>query len=184
MHPPESKLDALMRQQIERYPVLHIEDAYKLVYQGTLGIEHLLTDTLAAKNYLEQEWRAIPAVDDEPVYDIISPDSQWVRLHLKRYKAAGGNTDAVWRAMLRSAKTGDRKIFMQRWQEFMSLVDEQRLPFDRDELLAFDRQMTQAGYPAIHHSSAYREAYQPAYRILLIDEARRLAEAVSAKNPL
>jgi len=94
---------------------MRIEDAYKLIYQGALGIEHLLTDTTAAINYLQKEWSEIPGKEDEPLYEIISPDSQWVRLNLKPYKAAGGNTEEVWRAMLRSSRTvADQKEFLQR----------------------------------------------------------------------
>lgn len=154
---------------------MRIEDAYKFVYQGALGIEHLLTDTTAAMNYLHDEWNEIPADEDEPLYEIISPDSQWVRLNLKPYKAAGGNAEAVWRAMLRSSRTAaDKTIFLRRWQEFISLVNEGKLPFNRQELRELDERMAFAKYPMGHHSQAYLDAYKPAYRVLLFSEARFL----------
>ena len=181
---PESSLHLLLRHQIEHHPEMRIEDAYKLLYQGALGIEHLLTDTVAAKDYLEDEWRNIPGKEDEPLYEIISPDSQWVRLNLKPYKAAGGNTDEVWRAMLSSSQTTvDQKKFLQRWQEFISLVNEKKLPFDSQALQDFDKRTALAHYPLTHHSQEYTRAYEPAYRVLLLVEARRLQQLVPAKNP-
>lgn len=143
--PPDSSLHAVLIQQTEHHGALHIEDVYKFVYQGALGIEHVLTDTAAAKNYLEVEWREMTTNSDEPLYEIISPDSQWVRLNLKPYKAAGGNVDAVWQAMLRSSQIEtDKQLFVQRWKEFISLVDGQRLPFDRNQVHEFDRRMALA----------------------------------------
>jgi len=181
---PDTKLDQLLHDQITRYPAMRIEDVYKLLYQGTLGIEHLLTDTTAAKQYLADEWRAIMAREDEPLYEIISPDSQWVRLNLKPYKAAGGDIEKIWEAMLHSAHvTKSKESFIKRWQEFISLVNEKKLLFDVSSLNDFDKQNVLANYPAIHHSQEYTRAYQPAYRVLLLGEARRLERLISAKNP-
>jgi hypothetical protein len=180
----EPELLTMLHEQMEIHPALHLEDVYKLLYQGSLGIEHLLTDTLAAKQYLDDEWREIPAAGEEPLIEVISPDSQWVRLNLKPYKAAAGNTETVWRAMLRSAKvTAPREVFLQRWQAFMSLVDEKRLFFDANEVHGFDEKMARAAYRASHHSSDYLERYKPAYRVLVLSEARKLANAVGVKNP-
>ncbi|MCI0696545.1 hypothetical protein L0337_31655 [candidate division KSB1 bacterium] len=179
-----SGLHQVLSRHLDQYPAMRIEDAYKLIYQGALGIEHLLTDTTAAINYLHDEWNKIPANEDEPLYEMISPDSQWVRLNLKPYKAAGGHVEAVWRAMLRSSRTAtDQKEFLQRWQEFISLVNEKKLPFDSQELRDFDNRIALAHYPLTHHSQEYTRAYEPAYRVLLFVEARRLQQLIPAKNP-
>lgn len=175
-----SHLSKILHQQTELYPELQIDDVYKLLYQGTLGIEHLLSDTTAAKNYLEHEWRGITADNTESLLEIISPDSQWVRFNLKPYKAAGGTTEAVWRAMRRSANIhGDKEIFLRRWHEFMSLVNKRQLPFDRAAVREFNKRMTAEQYPAAHHSQIYIERYQPAYRVLLRAAAIPLEQQLS-----
>lgn len=180
----EGKLHAVLREQLEIHPALQVEDVYKLLYQGSLGIEHLLTDTIAAKHYLAEEWQEIPAGSNEPLVEIISPDSQWVRLNLKPFKAIGGNSEMVWGAMLRSSHvTAPREVFVQRWREFVSLVGDRRLPFDAPAASEFDTRMASEGYNATHHSSGYLETYEPAYRVLLLGEARGLVTALSAQNP-
>lgn len=163
---------------------MRIEDAYKLLYQGTLGIEHLLTDTTAAKQYLADEWQAITAREDEPLYEIISPDSQWVRLNLKPYKASGGDIEKIWEAMLRSAQvTTNKEAFVKRWLELILLVNEKKLPLDSSELHDFDKRIALANYPAVHHSHEYAKAYQPAYRVLLLFEAHHLQQLIPTKIP-
>lgn len=147
---------------------MQIEDVYKFLYQGTLGIEHLLQDTLAARKYLEEEWRQIAAVPREPLLEILSPDSQWVRLNLRAYKARGGTTAALWQLMMRSAGVHEgKKVFVRRWQEFVRMVDERLLPFDNIRLREFDRRIVARQYPVSHHSETYLKDYRPAYRVLL-----------------
>jgi len=56
-----SGLLQFLSRYLDHYPASQLEDAYKLLYQGTLGIEHLLTNTTAAIQYLQEEWNEIPA---------------------------------------------------------------------------------------------------------------------------
>jgi len=172
---PSAALKRLLEEQHRRYPLLQIEDAYKLIYQGTLGIEHLLSDTIAAQQYLEQEWNSLAGAEDEPLLEIISPDSQWVRLNLRPYKAKGGTTESLWRAMWRSAAVhGDRGLLRSRWQEFVRLAEAGALPYDVAHTRQVDHRIAAADYPAIHHSDLYVETYRPAYRVLLRSVAARL----------
>jgi hypothetical protein len=174
----------MLREHLKSHPAAQIEDVYKLLYQGTLGIEHLLSDTGAAKAYLDNEWERISSGKDEPLWEFISPDSQWVRLNLKSYKAAGGNTTALWQAMLRSSQAhGDKEIFLRHWQEFMSMVNEGRFRFDRQRLKEFDDGLAVVSYPVVHHSRSYLETYHPAYRMLRLAEAHKLTAKLSGKIP-
>ena len=43
------------------------------------------------------------------------------------------------------------------------------IPFERTNVLAFFDNMARNGYPAIHHSATFRDAYRPAYRVVAID---------------
>ncbi len=43
------------------------------------------------------------------------------------------------------------------------------IPFTQEEVVAYFELIAQGGYPAIHHSEAFRNAYQPAYRVVAID---------------
>ena len=43
------------------------------------------------------------------------------------------------------------------------------IPFAQKEVMEYFGKIAQDGYPAIHHSEAFRKAYQPAYRVVAID---------------
>jgi hypothetical protein len=42
-------------------------------------------------------------------------------------------------------------------------------PFRRKDVAEFFEQMAGRGYPVVHHSTLYEEAYHPAYRVIARD---------------
>lgn len=158
-----------------------VQDAYKLIYQAVFGIEHILDNHEAAKRYLAQELEAIVAGEADELIENISPTGDVVRLNLRPYKLKHGNLDRLFQAMLYSAKQikGSREDFLKLWRFFKHAVIENRLDFDSTELKAFDKKVQSENYPPMHHSPQYREANQPAYRVL----NRQIAEQLlSSQN--
>lgn len=157
-----------------------IQDAYKLIYQSVFGIRHILDNSELAKQYLEQEFEAVNAEKSEKIIENISVSGEIVRLNLRPYKYRNGDVDRLFQAMLRSAEfiAGSKEKFLSLWSEFKNAVLNGELTFDKDELKIFDANANIEDYPAIHHSSSYREANQPAYRIL----SRELAERLMASQ--
>jgi len=43
------------------------------------------------------------------------------------------------------------------------------LPFSRDEVEHYFQSIASQGYPVVHHSERYRNAYRPAYRVVALD---------------
>ena len=43
------------------------------------------------------------------------------------------------------------------------------IPFARADVIAYFDKISRDGYPAVHHSEAFRNAYHPAYRVIAID---------------
>ena len=164
----------LDHQQMKKY--FMIQDAYKLIYQAVFGIEHILNNLDAAKSYLEREFEAIAAGDSEDLIETISPSGEVVRLNLKPYKFRHGNLEKLFQAMLRSAEQikGSREDFLKWWGYFKEAVIQSELDFDLAEIEAFDKKVQSENYPAMHHSPQYREANQPAYRVLQRDVAEQL----------
>jgi hypothetical protein len=153
-----------------------IQDAYKLIYQSVFGIEHLLSDLEAAKCYLAQEVDAIIADDAEAMLESIAPDGAVVRLNLRPYKFHHGDLEKLFQAMLDSAKQikGSQEDFLKWWEFFKQAVIQNKLDFDLAELEAFDQKAQSENYPPMHHSPHYREANQPAYRVLKREIAEQL----------
>lgn len=170
-----------MRRQLEARPLLGIEDAYKLIYQGNFGGEHLLTDLARARQLLFQEFEAITPAADEPLIETISLSGTIIRLNLRPYKFRQGQPTALFQALQKSAQsvTGTLADFLELWKIFKQAVLRHELPFDEQQLLQFDQKVQAENYPPQHHSTAYRQAYRPAYRIL----TRHLAEALVRQLP-
>ena len=182
-HQPHNKialqqLIALIHRHQASKKCFAIQDAYKLIYQSVFGIEHLLTDVEAAKSYLEREIDAVVADDAEAMLESIAPDGAVVRLNLRPYKFHRGDVDRLFEAMRRSAEliSGSRDDFVQLWGAFKQAVRHNMLDFNPAELAAFDHLVHCENYPPKHHSPAYREANQPAYRVLKREIAEQLQQ--------
>jgi hypothetical protein len=49
----------------------------------------------------------------------------------------------------------------------LTLAQVKQLPFSVDKLQTIFNQLERENYPVIHHSSVYKQSYQPAYRVVL-----------------
>ena len=178
-------LITLIQQHQKTKKCFAIQDAYKLIYQSVFGIEHLLNNLEAAKSYLEREVAATVAGDSEKLIETISPSGEVVRLNLKPYKFRHGDLDQLFQAMLRSAgqMKGSREDFLKYWRYFKGAVIQNKLAFDLAELEAFDQKAQSENYPPMHHSPQYREANQPAYRVLKREIAEQLLSSQKVELP-
>jgi hypothetical protein len=151
-------------------PAMEIADAYKWLYQATQGGEHAVGDLEGAQRWLEQEWVALgPPLPDEPLVEPLRPDGAVVRLHLRPYRTAGGEAAALLGAFVASAATfpPERAAFTSVWRQLGEHLAQASLgALTREKWARLDAAMAIKGYPAEHHSSAYRAARQSAYRVL------------------
>ena len=150
-------------------PGFAAEDLYKLLYQGTLGVEHLLVDMDQSRQRLQHEWDAQPAERGEPLYEPVSPDLRLVRLNIRPYKAMGSSWQDLWDLFCATAAEfhGEKNNFIVLWQQSLQWIDQGRIPLDPKAAAELDAVMQPQGYPAVHHSAGYRAANRPAYRIVL-----------------
>jgi hypothetical protein len=171
-----AKLVELIQQHQGTKKNFEIQDAYKLIYQGVFGVGHILDNPQMAKKYLEQEFESVIASDTEALIENISVSGEIVRINLRPYKYRNGDIEKLFEAMVHSAEeiSGSQKRFLGLWNEFKQAVLNGQLDFNKNELVIFDNQVKSDYYPAMHHSSAYREANQAAYRVLKINFAQQL----------
>lgn len=142
-----------------------MQDRVKRLYQRTLGPGHMAPSKDGVLSRLRAELDALsPVSHEEPLLEPIG--GGLCRLHLRPAKATGLSADTVG-AMFRYTAahfTPDRRAFA------ASLPGLAQTPGDRAWLAEYHRE----GFPSVHHSDAYRDAYAPAYRIVLEDFARAL----------
>ena len=49
------------------------------------------------------------------------------------------------------------------------LVQSGGIPFSKERVADYFTEVAAGGYPAVHHSKAYRDAYRPAYRVVSLE---------------
>ncbi len=164
----EAAFRRILANQVERYPRLQVQDLYKLVHQATMGSEHAVRDEAAARERLESELSRLGGGPEETEVESISADGRIVRVHLRPYAAHGGDPARLLAAFLQTAREykGDKSRLRRYWDCAEEMCRDGELPFREEELRRFFARMEAHGYPAVHHSKEYREAYRPAYRVV------------------
>ena len=164
----EVHFQQILADQAARYPLMDIQDVYKLIHQAAMGSEHAVSDAAAAQQWMDREIAALAEGPDDPLFDPLTPDSQLVRVHLRPYLAGGGDPGALVRAFVETANTYPGSVDRLRrfWQVAEQSAEAGTLPFSRDAMAAFLAEQAEAGYPAMHHSEQYEAAYAPAYRVV------------------
>lgn len=164
-------VNQLLSAHLARYPAMQLDDIYKLLHQAALGPGHAVDNPAAARKRLDEEMSALGEAPAEPLQDIISPDGRLGRVHLRSYLAAGGNPDALHRAFVETANS--YLASPDKLAKFCGCLGDLAaaggIAFARKEVLAYFEKIARDGYPAVHHSEAFRRAYHPAYRVIAVD---------------
>jgi hypothetical protein len=164
----EQRLHRILADQIARYPLMEIQDLYKLLFQAVNGSEHAISSLDAARSWLTQELENLPEGPIEPAIDVISPDDSIVRVNLRPFIRSGGDPPSLLNAFVRTASEyrGKREMLWLYWSFAERLAEDGELPFKQDDMQAFYKRVEEDDFPAVHHSSRYEDAYRPAYRVI------------------
>jgi hypothetical protein len=164
----------LLSAHLSRYPAMQLDDVYKLLHQAALGPGHAVDNPAAARKRLDEEMAALADGCIEPAQDIISPDGRLARIHLRRYLADGSDREALLRGFIDTANSYPPSP--EKLQKFCGCLGDLAasggIPFAREEVLDYFAKISRDGYPAVHHSAAFRNAYRPAYRVVAVDLLR------------
>jgi len=161
----------LLGQHLQRYPRMELADVYKLLHQAAMGAGHAVRDPDAARALLRSEAHDLGDGPAEPIADPISPDGKLARIHLRPYVAAGRDLDAVADAFVQTAQRfGASPEKLAKFCGCLGdLADAHGIPFDREQVSGYFDPIAAQGYPVVRHSDAYRAAYRPAYRVVLLE---------------
>ncbi len=161
-------INQLLSQHIARYPRMQLDDIYKLLHQVALGPGHAVKDAAIARAWLEKESAELGTGPVEPEKDVISPDGRLTRVHLRSWVAAGRSLDELNRAFVETANSYPPS--REKLEKFCGclgdLASAGGIPFAQQEVVAYFDRIAQAGYPVVHHSKTYSDAYKPAYRVV------------------
>lgn len=159
------ELEEILKEHAARYPLLQPQDAVKLIYQNEFGGGHLIRDEQACLDYLRREYISVKKDASIPLYEAIG--NGMVRVNLAAVKEEA--LEQLGMDFIRSAAVhkGSVERFKEKLDVLYCTAESGVFSFSTQELSAFLEEYRKSGYPAISHSPIYREAYCPAYRVIL-----------------
>ena len=153
----------LILNHAKRYPKLKAQDIFKFIFQSAFGCEHLVSDKERVISYIEQELKNFPSAPSK----IEELDGDYSRVHLGIIRE-GLSVTTLGNLFYLSAKkeaNGMKQLTLS-LKAVAELIDEGKLPVNKDEYYALLREWEEAGFPAIRHSDEFRENYKPCYRVI------------------
>ena len=160
------ELEQILRSHVGRYPAMQPADAVKLIYQNEFGGGHLITDEQACLARLRAEYEATPQRTDIPLTEEFG--NGLVRVMLEALDSHGYSIEDLGRDFIRSANShkGTMDSFLRKLETLRRVTRDGCFSFRETELEAYLAEYIQAGCPPVSHSSQYRQAYRPAYRVV------------------
>ena len=160
-------LEQILRMHAEKYPLMEPTDGVKLIYQNVFGGGHLIRDPEACRRMLRQEYAATPQVPGAALTEPIG--NGMVRVMLRALEENGWEADRLCDIFIRSSRAhqGTREEFLEKLDLLRALTREGIFRFGTAELESYLEAYRAAGYPMVSHSPRFREAYRPAYRIVV-----------------
>lgn len=172
----ESAIRQMCTDIATRYPEATLQDVYKTCYQDFFGAEHLMRDTVAARNYLHYELEQMtkePIVNTIPFFEPTGFRHRYVRVNLREVIEKRMTEDELLLLFIEAAT--DEKIqslkneAMNGWAKEWEQIERIALlvhPSWSNEALQKALREAAEMQQAVHHSETFQSAYKPHYRII------------------
>ena len=164
------ELEQVLRRHAARYPLMQPTDAVKLIYQNEFGGGHLIRDEESCLSFLRAEYEKVEKNPHMPPYETLG--NGIVRMHLAAAKPE--ELEQLGKAFIRSAAehSGNMNQFLRKLDALRKVTAEGVFTFDAEVLERYLADYRAAGCPPVSHSETYRQAYKPAYRVILLPYAK------------
>lgn len=146
------------------YPNLQAEDVFKYLFQSAFGCEHLVSDEDRALAYIQKEYETVSRTEPSRIDPL---DGDYSRVHLSCLNE-GLTAETLAKLFCLSAKKEEdgMALLQEKIEVAKELVNAGILPLDADVFAQKLATWAALGYPAVHHSDAFRAEYKPAYRVI------------------
>ena len=152
--------------QFASYPESTLQDVYKAFYQEHFGPEHMITDTVAVRNYFNRELSTMGDERSRVYFESIGLEGNYVRVYLDAVADGLITADQLLQVFVESANEHRSPVtdWASKWETIVEVIDEIKPGFGAEmrELL----HQASLNNQAVHHSRAYNAAYHPHYRIV------------------
>lgn len=159
------ELICLLRSHAARYPKMEPTDAVKLLFQNEFGGGHLIRDPDSFLLYLRREYDSIPKDPNASKCEDIGNGR--IRVYLAPLTET--ELEQLGQVFLRDSQNrqGSQAAFLEKLGVLRQATIDGVFAFDIQALDDYLTVYAAAGYPMVSHSQAYRNAYRPAYRVIL-----------------
>lgn len=150
----------------KKYPLATIQDYVKLLYQSEFAGGHLI------QNPYECYLRFIDEIKNnlntlyEPLYETMS--DELVRVNLRPFQTYFLNIEDLFQGFLNTANhhKGTKENFLKKLSHLLQLIQVGVIKLNYENAISFMDEYQKNNYPILHHSTTYRNAYLPSYRII------------------
>ena len=158
-----------VEKQMKMYPESTLRDLYKNFFQDYFGPGHIIANTDAANNYLQQELSSVTEFEGED-YEYTGYRGKMVRVNLKVIADGRVPYDKYLDAFLRSVN-GITPPSIEEWRAEWAKIDSviMTMGIELDNAEEDRRVITQLlndNKFVMHHSRQFNEHYAPHYRII------------------
>jgi len=152
------------------YPLATLQDIYKTCYQDYFGAEHLMNDTAAAKKYIHYELEQCRDTDLSlmPKYEPTGFRHRFTRVNFSCL--LDGELTEEQLVMMFIAAAGKDNAYGDDWATEWRIIEKTALevnPLWADTELQSELREAADNRYAVRHSEAFRNNYNPHYRIVL-----------------
>ena len=158
------------------YPDLQPQDLYKLAHQACMGPGHLIdgsTQTIVhAAMLAELRGLSMAPSAQEDVVEVLHEGTSMARVYLRAYTRAGGDLQRLASAMIGTSEKigeGDREMLGGALGAFRTWLTAHPPQWELSSFDAILRDQVEAGMKPVSHSDIYRQAYDPHYRVVMLD---------------
>ena len=154
------------------YPELEVADIFKFIFQSAFGCEHLVSSEERALNYIKEELKRVSA-DEAPRVDKL--DGNYSRVYLSCLNdEVTPEVMAKYFCLSAKIEPDGKEKLLEKIAVARELILDGTIVLSLSDFDELHERWRKAGYPAIHHSDSFREAYHPAYRVIANEYLKHL----------
>ena len=167
--------EQVLKNHFEDAPRMEPQDAVKLAYQSAFGCGHLLPAQEICARMIENEINE--TAENEDAFPFIPIGNGLCRLNLASPPVRALGAERLARMMQASDEiVRKRDDNADRFEEILRLIEtlamDGETPFSLQDFQDYLADYRAQCCPVVSHTPAYREAYRPAYRVVLTDCAQ------------
>lgn len=157
----------IIKQHLEFYPKMELQDVAKLLYQSEFGGGHLIADSERSLKRIQEECETMDIAKMSYISEIEPIGDGMCRVYLP-VLFRGMKAEVLNELFVQSAnrKKGSVEGLEEKINAFKKVCAQGMFHFEKQAVDDFFETWKDAGYPMQSHTAIYREAYYPAYRVM------------------